>query len=248
MMLGQRGLHRHAAGRLAACAPELAARHDLDTMAGLLAARHEIGADPALAATAVAVVLRRFALADLVRECCAFALGLDEAAMTAWRRSFTRAVFLVGNPANLRDRFAFAHVAPDSSAAWTRPATDDATAALRRLLKALDAPAALRAAPRSPVPVGGPLPAAGAARPGARLDLHVATAGVTVVTALVEVHHLLAEAVADGLVEAGDSIVPHTVPRLVGLDEPPAALRVGIDPLAPDRWYAAAALTVRRGS
>jgi hypothetical protein len=242
--LTQRILLRHAAHRLTTCRPDLAARFDLDTFDGLLSAQHEVTADPGLAPVAVVAVLRRFSLTSLVAESSAFAHGLTPQDAQAWRRSFTRTVFLAGNPDNLSGRFSFAHVAVDGSAGWTAPAPDLATAGLRRLLRTFEAPGALPATPHRVVQVAG-APAGHGPRPPARFGLYVATAVVPVTNALVNVHHLIAEAVVDHLLRPGDAIEVHTVPRLAGLGGPEVAVRVGVDPREPTRLRACAALTMR---
>jgi hypothetical protein len=209
-------------------------RRSLRRAARLLAA----GSDPDLAPTAVVVVLRHVDLAALIRGCWNFARGLDAAAAAGWRRSFTRAVFLAGSPANLRHRATFAQVAADGSAAWTAPAPDHATAGLRRLLRAYEGPKGLPVAPPFDVRIGPP-PGG-----GSRRDLYLATAGVPVMAAVVDLHHLVAEAVLDGLLGEGDVLRVHTVPRLAGSFE---AVRVGVDPFDPLRLHARAALTAPGG-
>ncbi|MEV0319426.1 DUF6182 family protein [Streptomyces sp. NPDC050658] len=239
MTLTQQALRDRVARRIRAARPDLAARHDLDTYTGLMGAQHAVAAEHADSGTLAAVVLRGFDLAAWARDTCAFALRVGPDAAADWRASFTRTVFLAGNPAHLGQRFDFAYVAPDRSAAWTAPAPAAHTAGLRRLLKLFDAPAALPARPDTLVEVPG------APRPGGRVsrDLYVATADCTVAEALVHVNHVLVEAVLDGLVGPGDLLTLRQVPRLVGLRAPLAGVRVVTEPQLPGRLKAAAGLT-----
>ncbi|WP_371644804.1 DUF6182 family protein [Streptomyces sp. NBC_00597] len=239
--LSSAALLKSAADRVRSARPELADRLDLSSARALRAARAEFrggsaGEDDEVLAV---VVIGRLDLPRWVRETCAFALGLEPGARDAWRRSFTRTVYLAGSPANLRDRFAFDHVAGDDSVAWAGPAPAAATATLRRLLKAFEAshePAG-RASATVTVP-GRP-----GARPPVRRDLYVATARVTVTDALVHVNHLLAEAVLDGLIGPGDRLTLRFVPRLTGLGAQLAVLRVDTDVHRPDELQAYAGLT-----
>ncbi|MFJ5172347.1 DUF6182 family protein [Streptomyces griseoviridis] len=240
----QGSLRAAVAERLRRARPELAARHDLSTAAGLAAAGAAAG-DDAGDDTLVAVVVRDLDLAGWARQTCAYALGLDAAEAAAWRRAFTRTVFLAGDPERIGARFPLARTAPDGSAAWTAPGPPGATAALRRLLKLLQAPAAIRAGgdtafeiPRHPAyraPV--------VSRPPLRRDLCLATVDCTLADALVHLNHLLAEAVMDGLLAPGDRLVLRTVPGPAADLNRFAAVRAVPDPHAPDRLRLAAALT-----
>lgn len=233
-------LRAQEAMRIRAARPDLAARHDLTSHDGLTAARSDITAEGD-AGSLVTVVLRNFDLAQWVRDTCVFALGVGPQQAADWRTSFTRTVFLAGNPAQLRERFRFAHIAGDDSAAWTTPGPAALTFSLRRLLKLFDAPAGLPARPDTlvEIPDGHRRPG----RPRARRDLYVATAECTISEALVHVNHVLAEAVLDGLVAPGDHLVVHQVPRIVGLPARLATVRVTTEKHLPGRLKAAAGLT-----
>ncbi|RBM14142.1 DUF6182 family protein [Streptomyces sp. PT12] len=236
--LSQETLLSSALARVRAARPDLAERLDPAS------ARSPHAVRAALAATAGAdpdevlavVVIGRLDLAAWARDTCAFALTLDAAARAAWRRSFTRTVFLAGSPPNLRERFAFAQVAADAAVAWAGPAPRAATATLRRLLKNFEAPHELPTRPSVTVTVPGRPPG----RPAHRV-VRVATARVTVAEALVHVNHLLTEAVIDGLVGPGDRLSLRFVPRLTGARF--LALRVDTDVHHPDRLQAYAGLT-----
>ena len=229
-----------ATQRLLAVRPDLAAGRDLSSPAALRAVREELGRteDPE-GGTAAVCVVGAFRLADWVREVCAFALSLTPEEARAWRAGFTRTLFLAGRPDNLRERFDFGHVAADASVAWTRPAPAAGTRTLRRLLKTFAADGPVRVGPlvRVELPAApGPQP-----RPPVHRDLYVAAAGLTVTATLVQVHHLLAEAVLDGILAPGDELTIRQLPLLTGLPFPLAAVRV--DTAAPDapglRAYAA---------
>jgi hypothetical protein len=192
------------------------------------------GLDTTADTTTAVVVLRRFDLVPWVRGTVAFAAGLTAHQATAWRGAFTRTVFLAGNPDNLLARFAFDHVDTDAGAAWLAPAPARRFLTLRRLLKLFEAPVALPVHPDRVVDLAG-------APTGTERELYVATAGVSVAGTLVNLNHLLAEAVFDGVLRPGDRLRLRHVPRLGGLG-PFDALRVGIDPTNPDRLRAYAGI------
>ncbi|NKY13399.1 hypothetical protein HGA06_04205 [Streptomyces somaliensis DSM 40738] len=237
---------RSALDRIRTARPELADRLDLSGVRALRALRagfhHADAVDTEVLAV---VVVGRLDLPRWVRETCAFALTLGLEARAAWRGSFTRTVYLAGSPANLRERFAFDHVAGDGSVAWCGPAPSAATATLRRLLKAFEAGHELTAVPAATVTVPRTVTASGAGRPrpAVHRDLHIVTTGVTVAHALVHVNHLLAEAVLDGLIRPGDHLTLRFVPRLTGPAGRFAMLRVDTDVHRPDELRAYAGLT-----
>ncbi|GGP66855.1 DUF6182 family protein [Streptomyces melanogenes] len=238
----QERLREAAAARIRAARPELADAHDLTSAEGLIAVRARIAEEAAAPEHLAAVVVGRFDLASWARATCEFALGLGPEQAAAWRRSFTRTVFLAGNPDNLRERFSFAHFADDGSAAWTGPGPAADSAGLRRLLKLFDGPRPLPVRADTVVEVP---PRAGRRpdRPPVHRELHIAASGCRVSDALVHLNHLLAEAVLDGLIRPGDTLTIRHVPRLTGLTDHFAALRVDTDPTLPGRLRAAAGLT-----
>ncbi|MFJ3907768.1 DUF6182 family protein [Streptomyces vinaceus] len=238
--LSSAALLKSAADRVRSARPELADGLDLSSTQALRAVRAGLHGRRAPADEALAVVvIGRLDLPRWVRETCAFALALAPGRREAWRRSFTRTVYLAGSPSNLRERFAFDHVAGDDSMAWAGPAPGTETATLRRLLKAFEAAHELTA--QRPVTVTVP------GRPDARTPVHrelyIATARVSVTAALVHVNHLLAEAVLDGLIGPGDRLTLRFVPRLTGLGARLAVLRVDTDVHRPDELQAYAGLT-----
>ncbi|MFJ9418673.1 DUF6182 family protein [Streptomyces sp. NPDC101227] len=233
-----------AAERLHTARPELAGRHDLSTPAALRAVKAEIAGatDPARTTEAVVVaVVGELDLIGWVRETCAFTCSLTAEHREAWRRSFTRTVYLAGSPENLRGRFPFDHIAPDGSAAWLGPAPAAASHGLRRLLKSFDGRRALGDLATGTVELRvGPGPRS---RPPRHRVLQIVTAGLTLTDALVHLNHLLAEAVMDGLIAPGDRITVRGVPRLDESSGPFAALRIDTAHDSPDRLQAFAGLT-----
>ena len=225
MTLTQEVLRSQVAQRIRVALP------DLDLSPADLAGMRQAAAAPS--ETAVVCVLRRLDLPALIAGTCVLAATLPADQVADWRRSFTRTIFLAGNPDNLRDRFAFHHACPSGAIAWTGPATLDEHAPLRRLLRLFEGSGAL------PPPTTVTLPGTGT---GVEHDLYLASTGVTVGECLVHVGHLLAEAVFDGLVTAGDRLTVRHVPRLVGMPAPFEALRIAADPDDPDRLRAFAAL------
>ncbi|CAM5687351.1 DUF6182 family protein [Streptomyces aurantiogriseus] len=232
----QTELCRAAGRRIVAVRPDLAARHDLTSPEGLLAAQDDIAAQDDTGQTTAVVVIHHVDLARWVRDTCAYAFGLDPDTASAWRRSFTRTVFLAGHPGRLRGRFDFAHIAEDGSAAWTAPGQADQSS-LRRLLKLFEGRAAPPPAPDTVVE----LPGAGTGRPAAHRDLCLATAGRTVADTLVDLNHVLAEAVIDGLLAPGDRLTLRQVPRLTGEHGHLASVRIVFE--RPGRLMATAGLT-----
>lgn len=224
MNFGQEALRRHVADRIRAARPAAA---ELSTSDDLLRFQQEVQADPG--GTAVVCVVRRFDLAALVQGARDFAAGLAPEERPAWRHSFTRTLFLAGNPANLAGRFRFSHVTPDL--AWTPPSTMDSLGPLRRLLKTFEGPRRLSASPGE----------------GDGHELYVATAGVSVARSLVHLNHLLTEAVFDGVLGPDDPVSVRPVPWLGGAPGPFDALRIAGDPAAPGRLRAYAALKRREG-
>ncbi|WP_344070251.1 DUF6182 family protein [Streptomyces crystallinus] len=260
--LTQQRLHAEAFRRLQRIRPELAPAEGESDLAALLAARTRVAERPDADAVQAVAVVRHFDPAAWIRDASAFALGLTPDAATAWRRSFTRTVYLAGNPANLLGRYSFDRLAEDGSVGWCGPAPAGSSAGLRRLLKlfqstaafpvgpprtvTVPAPTASRGAPgphrhappRSAAPPSGPPPRAGSHR-----DLYLAASGVPVPEALVHLNHLVVEAALDGLITPGDRLTLRSVPGLTGATAPFAALRVDVDRTRPDRLRAFAALT-----
>ncbi|MBD0742450.1 DUF6182 family protein [Streptomyces sp. CBMA152] len=270
MPLTQRRLHDEAYRRLRDVRPELATPAGESDLAALLRARAEAVERPGTDAVLAVAVLRGFDPAAWVRDAAAFALGLAPDTAAAWRRSFTRTVYLAGNPENLLGRYSFDHLAEDGSVGWCGPAPAGNSAGLRRLLKLFLSTAPFPVGPPTTITVptpaanGGdttsgplgralgrptvPLPHGPAShRPAPRAavhrDLYVAASGVPVPEALVHLNHLVVEAALDGLIGPGDRLTLRSVPSLTGAVTPFAALRVDVDRTHPHQLRAFAALT-----
>ena len=190
MTLTQEVLRDRVAERIRLSRPDCYGS-DLSADELLLFVRQEADADDGVAAVSV---IARFDLASWVLGTCAFAMRLRAEQAPAWRRAFTKTIFLAGNPANLVDRFAFVHVDQDRSVAWTAPVPSSDSYTLRRLLKLFEGAAAL------PVLDDFVVRLPGARTGSARRVLYVTTAGMTIADSVVHLNHLLVEAVLDGLV------------------------------------------------
>jgi hypothetical protein len=205
--------------------------------------------EPAQTGDLVAVaVLRQVDPVGWLLAASEFALRLDRHRLRDWCAAFTRTVFLAGNPANLGDRFPFAHVTPDGQIAWLRPAPQAESAVLRRMLKLFTGTEPVRLPALSSPRIGGSALAAPPGRAPVRRELIVATAGLTVSEYLVHTNHLLAEAVYAGLIRTGDRLTLRPVPRLTGWSGPTAAVRVRPDPADPTRLQAVACVTEPTGA
>ncbi|WP_369381163.1 DUF6182 family protein [Streptomyces sp. cg36] len=244
MPLTQRRLHAEAVRRLREARPELVRPAGEPDLAALLAVREAVAAEPgADAAQAVAVVHHLDPVA-WVREAAVLALGLPPGTAAAWRRSFTRTVYLAGNPRNLLGRYSFDHLAEDGSVGWCAPAPAGSTAGLRRLLKLFTSTAPFPVRPPGTVTVPSvPARHDGPTRAPVHRDVYVAVSGVPLPLGLVHLNHLVVEAVLDGLVAPGDRLTLRSVPSLAGADIPFAALRVDVDRAHPHQLRAYAALT-----
>jgi hypothetical protein len=227
--LDQDVLRHHAVGRITKALPEF---HDnpagLSTVDGMLAVEAGAGAG-----TAVVAVVRRFDLTAWIRGTVAFAAGLGWAG--EWRRSFTKTLFLAGNPANLMDRFTFCHVDETGTLSWTAPAPAATQLPLRRLLRVFIGEQKLTVSGDVVIDLPG--------GPGAERVLYIADAGLTVAQAMIHLSHLLVEAVFDGVIAPGDRLTVRLVPRLVGIPGPFDAVRVGVDPTLPGKLHALMGLT-----
>ncbi|MGW8555964.1 DUF6182 family protein [Streptomyces tubercidicus] len=244
MILSADRLLSLATERLHTARPELAAFHGVSSPAALQAVKAEItgATDPDRTTESVVVaVVGELDLIGWVRETCSFACSLAAGRRQAWRRSFTRTVYLAGSPGNLRERFSFDHVAPDGSVAWLGPGPATASHGLRRLLKSFDGRRALGDLP--PATVELPAGPGARSRPPRHRVLQIVTAGLTLTDALVHLNHLLAEAVMDDLIAPGDRITLRGVPQLDESSGPFAALRIDTAIDSPDRLQAFAGLT-----
>ncbi|MEO3809881.1 DUF6182 family protein [Sphaerisporangium sp. B11E5] len=193
------------------------------------------GGMPALPDLSVIVVLSALDPAAFVTGALRFTLGLDRRQADTWMRTYTRAVFLAGNPENLRHRFPFRHVSPDGRMAWTAPGDPAAHTGLRRLLRAFHGTTPLDLPPRIDLDVPGAPPT------GTAHCLYV-PAG-TADRYLVDVHHTIAEAVLRDILRPGDRLRVRHVPDMENLAGPPEYARVIAVPDADGRLRPATWLT-----
>jgi len=178
----------------------------------------QAGAGPA--DTTVLVLVRSLRLADLAHGARQFAAALELADAAAWLRSWTRTVFLFGNPANLPATTPARLVAPGATAAWLGPFAHSHRPGLGRLLKPVTG-----RLPRLP----GHLDLPGS---GPRRVLEVAVAGLSLADYLVHLHHTLAEAVLLGRLGPDEPVRLSHRPALL-VDPrcgPPAYARVMAEP------------------
>lgn len=203
-------------------------QRELDARIG----RHEGAGD-----TVVLAVLRSVHVATYAEGALAFAVGLAPERAAAWVASSTRTVLLAGNPRNLGGRHPPDHVTADGSVAWYGPGPAAAYKGLRRLLRALEAPATVPGL-RAPIAIRVPGPAQH--RCGRRRRLHLDIDGISLQEHLVHLNHALCEAALDGRLRPGDTV--HLTQ-----ESPPAPpwdhARVGSDPRDGRRLRLFAALT-----
>ncbi|MGP4029209.1 DUF6182 family protein [Actinomadura sp. 3N407] len=184
-------------------------------------------------------VLRDFAPGTFVRSALAFARGTRGDRGAAWYGNFTRTIFLAGDPLNLAERHPCEHLSPDGNIAWYGPGPLAGYDALRRLLRPFQGPLGVAVPFAQQIPVAG----GNAAGSGGAL-LEVSAAGLAVEDYLINVNHLVAEAVLDGLLCGTGRLlirhVPHEPYRSAGYDR----IRVTADPHVPGRFRAHARLSV----
>jgi hypothetical protein len=199
---------------------------------------------------AAVVVVRDLDPATVVRGALAFVTGLPPALGEHWRRSFTRTLFLAGNPASLADRVDFA-VRIDDAMGWVAPTERHRTRDVSRALRIFHAPAEWPGL-IDPFTVQVPATSAGADTPRPApltATLRVATAGVSAADYLVHINHTVCEAVLRGLLRPADRlrIVHETDLDLAGIDiadatgpAPSTHLRIAADHADPGvlRLYA----------
>lgn len=187
---------------------------------------------------AAVVAVREPRLPSIVAAALRFARDLPDAVAHRWLRGFTRTLFLVGNPTQLRDRFSFAQVAADRCAAWFGPAPMAASTGLRRLLRPVPSTGQVCLPERLTVTVpatGGALGAGGPVPAGRIHELWLATQDLSWADYLVHLHHSLAEPALTGLLAAGDQLAIRHAPRLTGWPAGAAYRRVHFDRQDPSR-------------
>ncbi|WP_067460154.1 DUF6182 family protein [Actinomadura macra] len=184
-------------------------------------------------------VLRDFTPAEFAGSAVAFADRMPPQQRALWYGSFTRTVFLAGDPRNLAARFRHVHLSEDESIAWYGPGPLADYLPLRRLLRPIRGTT-------DPGWVGAlhvSLNEAQAGR-GQVAHLRVAVQDLTLQDYLVHVNHTLAEAVLDGLLTTVDVLEIEHVAQLPDDPGPYHALRVSSDPRSPDRLRAYASLSL----
>lgn len=206
-------------------------------------ARHfqEGSLPPALAQEGVSaiVVLSSLDLRTFIDCACSFTSKLSRPQRESWYRSFTRTIFLVGNPANLEERFTFAHVSEDRSVAWMLPAPQGAHVGLRRLLRRFEAPLAPPLPPRISCPVPGKL----SQRESHSHQLHLDVSGLSTEAYLIHLNHTLCESIIEGLLSAGDGLELIHEDGFSTMAEPRSYIRVHRDMEHATRLRAYAYLT-----
>ncbi|WP_242902304.1 DUF6182 family protein [Actinomadura terrae] len=154
--------------------------------------------------TAAVAVLREFTPRAFLGSAVAFARGLPPARRAAWYASYSRTIFLAGDPGNLAGRHPCDHLSGDGSIAWYDPAPMTEREGLRRLLRPFRGPVGIVGPAEEELPIG-------EGDGVARLDVPVAD--LSVEDYLVNVNHLLAEAVMDGLLTGVGRLLVRHLPR-----------------------------------
>ncbi|GGL19841.1 DUF6182 family protein [Mangrovihabitans endophyticus] len=177
------------------------------------------GTGPAAAVAETVVVVADVVPPAFALGAVEFTLGLPEDLGRAWHRSFTRTLFLAGQPGTVVSRHPARHVAADASMSWHGPAQGDGLRDLSRLLRAFRGPRPAASVTRdlSVLVPGGPA--------GHVVEARMATAGVGVGDYLVHLHHLLGEATLRGLIRRGDTVRIGHAPHL---DDPDS--RAALEP------------------
>ncbi|MFF3182729.1 MULTISPECIES: DUF6182 family protein [Rhodococcus] len=186
---------------------------------------------------AVAVV-SRFSPAVFVESSYGFAARLSPEMRTAWCASYTRTVYLAGDPENISVRFPPNYCSVDGSIAWFGPDTAAAMASLRKLLRPLV----------STFEIGDAFTVVRSVD-GARLSDRTAVLALerretTAERYSIHSNHVVSEALAMGLLDATDSIQLRLVDRIDPEDGPYDYLRVAADRDRPESLRCYAGLTV----
>ncbi|MFI6165538.1 DUF6182 family protein [Nocardia sp. NPDC051052] len=171
---------------------------------------------------AVAVV-SAFDPAVFVESGFAFASGLPAEVRNRWCASFTRTVYLAGQPENIAIRYPPDHVSADGTIAWYRPDDLGAVTGLRKLLRPLFATTGVSRTTRAVASLN--------ARNAdtAMATLAVDSAGLTLEQYLVHVNHVVAEAVSMGMLDNRGFLRLVSVDRIDAARGPYDYLRVAAD-------------------
>lgn len=184
-------------------------------------------------------VLRDFTPETFVASAVAFARGTAGARAASWYEDFTRTIFLAGDPRNLAERHPCEHLSPDGTIAWFGPAPLADREPLRRLLRPFRGPLGVAVPFGQEMRIGdGDAPGRGSAL------LEVPAAGMSVEDYLIDVNHLIAEAVLDGLLSGTGRLLVRHLPDDPGASARHDRIRVTADPHSPGGLRARAYLTV----
>ncbi|GGZ50209.1 hypothetical protein GCM10010387_50700 [Streptomyces inusitatus] len=168
--------------------------------ARLEAAREGLGTGPVYWGLGVAVVVGDLDPTSFAGGVVDFTRTIPPELRDGWYRTFTRTVFLAGDPAGAAARHPPRHTTAQGDLAWYGPARRGALGPLSRLLRAFQGPAPIET-PAGPLTVTVP-----GTPSGHTIDATVATGGVTTGEYLVHVHHLIAEATLRELIGPGDTL------------------------------------------
>ncbi|MEU5405455.1 DUF6182 family protein [Nocardia asteroides] len=169
---------------------------------------------------AAAVVVGAFDPVVFIRSSLDFALGLPDEELSDWCASFTRTIFLAGNPANLESRHEPRCKSSDNTIAWYAPTATKSVLAVRRLLKPLQGPSGV-----PPVGFSTRIEARGADSPQVA-EVLVEVTGLSAEHYLVHVNHLIAESVAVKLISKSTVLHLRHVDRITPAEGPFGYLRV----------------------
>jgi hypothetical protein len=158
--------------------------------------------------TSVLVLLRSLDLAGLVNGAREFTASLSAGEAAAWRESWTKTLFLFGNPANLTQRTPARIITGDASAAWLGPFPGGRLPGQSRLLKPVtgalpDLPGEMEIL-RQGAPADGS--AGDSADRGTFRELHIAVRDLTIAEYLVHLHHTLAESMLLARLRPGEPL------------------------------------------
>lgn len=179
------------------------------------------------------LLIKQFDPTTYVRSTLAYLDALAPEILERWYHSFTRTLFLAGNPAHLSARFELHRVSPDGALAWTLPRPRGSRDALVLLLQRLctGRPAALPARLRIE-----PDSAATVSRAPRTVRVCVAAKGLHLEEYLIHLNHTLCESYIQGLLHTSDRMEIEHVDDI--REVPPSAryFRVQRAPAPPERF------------
>lgn len=159
----------------------------------------------------VVVVLREMSTLSFVTGSLSFMHCVPPAELNNWFRNKTRTIFLAGNPVNLQGQFSFRYQL-ENFAAWFGPANASKSVPLRRMLRSFDGVLDERYIFNCEVQ----------ARPslstGLKRTLTIATGQLSLLTYMIHLHHVIAEATLRGLLKVDDRLVIENVTEFSDCD------------------------------